>query len=117
MIHSPTAFGTATRPARLFGQNSDRSEGFVPNGNAGSTRKPESHRRLCSARRLKADVILSHATENTRTVQLVKNGQTVVLVTSGNPTFETDGPRKQLMSMLNAFEKRLRDKARSGDRQ
>ena len=50
-------------------------------------------------------------------MQLVKNGQTVVLVTSGNPTFETDGLRKQLMSMLNAFEKRLRDKARSGDKQ
>jgi hypothetical protein len=28
------------------------------------------------------------------TLQLVKNGQTVVLVTSGNPTFDTDGARK-----------------------
>ena len=46
------------------------------------------------------------------TLQLVKDGQTVVLVTSGNPTFDKDGPRKQLLSMLNAFEKRLREKVR-----
>jgi hypothetical protein len=46
------------------------------------------------------------------TLQLVKDGQTVVLVTSGNPTFDTEGPRKQLLSLLNAIEKRLRDKAR-----
>ena len=44
-------------------------------------------------------------------MQIVKSRQTVVLVTSGNPTFETDGPRKQLLSMLNAIDKRLRDKA------
>lgn len=46
------------------------------------------------------------------TLQLLKDRQTVVLVTSGNPTFDSDGPRKQLLSMLNDFEKRLRAKAR-----
>ena len=46
------------------------------------------------------------------TLQLLKDRQTVVLVTSGNPTFESDGPRKQLLSMLNDFEKPLRAKAR-----
>ena len=46
------------------------------------------------------------------TLQLVKDGQTVVLVTSGNPTFDKDGPRKQLLSMLNDIEKRLRQKTR-----
>jgi len=46
------------------------------------------------------------------TLQLLRDGQTVVLVTSGNPTFDTEGPRKQLLSALNAIQNRLREKAR-----
>ena len=46
------------------------------------------------------------------TLKLQKDGQTVVLVTSGNLTFDRQGPRKQLLSILNDFEKRLRAKAR-----
>jgi hypothetical protein len=46
------------------------------------------------------------------TLQVVKGGQAVVLVTSGNPTFERDGPRKQLRTLLQDLEKRLRERAR-----
>jgi len=46
------------------------------------------------------------------TLKLLNGGKTVVLVTSGNPTFDIQGPRKQLLSMLNDIEKRLREKAR-----
>ena len=45
------------------------------------------------------------------TLKLQKDGQTVVLVSSGNPTFDRQGPRKKLLSMLNDIEKRLREKA------
>jgi hypothetical protein len=38
-------------------------------------------------------------------LKLLKDGQTVVLVTSGNPTFDRQGPRKRLLSMLNDIEK------------
>lgn len=46
------------------------------------------------------------------TLKLQKDGQTVVLVTSDNPTFARQGARKQLLSMLKDFEKRLRAEAR-----
>jgi hypothetical protein len=46
------------------------------------------------------------------TLKLTLDGRTVVLVTSGNPAFDTPGARKQLLSMLNDIEKRLRENAR-----
>ena len=46
------------------------------------------------------------------TLKLLKDGQAVVLVTFGNSTFDRQGPRKQLLSMLNDIEKGLREKAR-----
>lgn len=45
------------------------------------------------------------------TLKVVKDGQAVVLVTSYNPTFERDGPRKQVLSILNDIEQRLLRKA------
>jgi hypothetical protein len=44
-------------------------------------------------------------------VQSQDGGGTVVLVTSGNPTFDREGARKQLLSMLKDIEARLRQKA------
>lgn len=49
---------------------------------------------------------------NFETLKLLKDGQAVVLVTIGNSTFDRQGPRKQLLLMLNDIEKRLREKAR-----
>ena len=45
------------------------------------------------------------------TLKLQNGGQTVVLVTSDNPTFAREGPRKQLLSMLKDVEQRLLKKA------
>jgi hypothetical protein len=42
------------------------------------------------------------------TLKATSQSRTVVLVTSGNTTFETDSARKELLSRLHGFEKRLR---------
>ena len=42
-------------------------------------------------------------------LKLRSNGRAVMVVTSGNPTFEQDKPRRALLSLLRAVEKRLAD--------
>jgi hypothetical protein len=41
------------------------------------------------------------------TLKVTSRSRTVVLVTSGNTTFESDPARKELLSLLYSFEKRL----------
>lgn len=44
------------------------------------------------------------------TLKVTSQSRTAVLVTSGNSTFESDSARKELLSQLHIFEKRLRSK-------